>query len=233
MLLFGGTGMGKSVALRNMILHCIQHSEDIKFFGIDLLKLEFKPFASYHDVTPGIALDLRSAYDLLANVFSELQTRYTQMNQEGVNHFTKLVPKIPAYLVLIDEAYSLLSAPDYGPTDTPETRALKEDITALVSRIVRLGRAAGVYLVLSSQQPLNLLSLELRNQFSTLYLTLRLDPESSLEWFDSSIASEIPRPNRGRGLTSFYNQQSIIQGYYVSHKDIHQAIAHKTHQTPS
>lgn len=107
------TGGGKSVLQRNVVFHVIAHAKEIKFFGIDLKQVELSPYAKYSNAVLKVATDLTNAVGILNTAQEEMNRRYSEMKNKGVNNFLDLDSPGPALLVMVDEAGELLdtSAP--------------------------------------------------------------------------------------------------------------------------
>jgi hypothetical protein len=112
-LLTHNTGGGKSVLERNVVFHCISHSKQIKFLGIDLKRVELSAYKKYTDAVLGIATTLEDAVEILRFAQETMMNRYAEMEEAGQNNFLDMENAGSALLVMIDEAGELLdtSAP--------------------------------------------------------------------------------------------------------------------------
>lgn len=216
MLVCGGTGGGKSVLQRNIINHIIQHSDDIKFLGIDLKRVELKPFGKYDDAVLGVATELEDGVDVMRYGYDEMMRRYTEMENLGVNHFRDLPEKIPALLIMVDEAYMFM-APSGVKTDEGKAEdELHGESVTLIGKIARLGRAAGVHLVLATQRPdAKVIYGEIKENLSARYTAGRMKTTASLMVLDTDTATRIPGNIKGRGVVSFNGEEQFIQGYFA------------------
>lgn len=138
-LLVGGmSGRGKTVFLQTVLQHVNRWSDQWQAFAFDPKESEFftttdSPIVSSHTDT----------LLLLEQVEAEMHRRYSQMAQNSVNHYSDLSESTPAIMVLIDEVWALFYKED----------AFSAEVGRVLGRITRLGRAAGVQVVLSSQRP--------------------------------------------------------------------------------
>lgn len=101
------TGGGKSVLQRNVVFHVIAHARQIKFFGIDLKKVELSAYRPYSPVLY-IATTLEDAVQVLTTAQDLMMSRYAEMEENHVNNFLDLDSPGSALLVMVDEAGELL-----------------------------------------------------------------------------------------------------------------------------
>ncbi len=150
MVIAGQTGCGKSFLLHSLIMALsIKYSPDeLKFFLIDLKGAEFKQYDTYklpHAEFVAINGNPEFGLHVLRVVSRKMQERNDEFKAKGVERlpeYRKLYPNVvmPRYFIIIDEYQRMLS----GGGSSREARFLIEDI-------VKVGRALGFNLVLSSQ----------------------------------------------------------------------------------
>lgn len=210
-LVCGSTGGGKSVFQRNIIFHCIQNPDEWRFLGIDLKRVELTQFKKYEDVVLGIAVTLEDGVEVMRFARDEMMSRYEMMENLGITHFKDSPNPPPALMVMIDEAYIFMSAEG----KTGETRDLHIEATDLVGEIARLGRAAGVHLVVATQRPdAKVIYGEIKANLTTAYAAGRLNSTASGMILDSSSGTRIPGNIKGRGIVSVHGREEHIQGYF-------------------
>lgn len=216
MLVCGTSGGGKSVLQRNIIFHCIQHADEMKFLGVDLKRVELKPFAKYDEAVLGIAVELEDGVEILRYGNDQMMERYTQMEEQGVNHFNDLPGKMPALLIMVDEAYMFM-APSGVKTDEGKAEdALHGEATTIIGKIARLGRAAGVHLVIATQRPdAKVIYGEIKENLAVRYMAGRAKTTASLMVLDSDAGTRVPSGIKGRGVVSFDGSEEFIQGYFA------------------
>lgn len=214
MLVCGTSGGGKSVLQRNIIFHCIQHADEMKFLGVDLKRVELKPFAKYDEAILGVAVELEDGVEILRYGNDQMMERYTQMEEQGVNHFKDLPDKMPALLIMVDEAYMFM-APSGVKTDEGKAEdALHGEATTIIGKIARLGRAAGVHLVIATQRPdAKVIYGEIKENLAVRYMAGRAKTTASLMVLDSDTGTRVPGGIKGRGVVSFDGNEEFIQGY--------------------
>lgn len=215
MLVCGTTGGGKSVLQRNIIFHVLQHSDDIKFLGVDLKRVELSAFAKYEDAVLGIATTLEDGVEVMRYGRDEMMRRYEEMENLGVTHFNDLPEKMPALLIMVDEAFMFMS-PEGVKTDEGKARdELHGEAVTIIGEIARLGRAAGVHLLLATQRPdASVIRGEIKANLLARYAAGRMQSTPSLMVLDSDGATRVP-DIRGRGVVSFNGQEEYIQGYFA------------------
>lgn len=167
-LVFGGTGSGKGVLLRQIAAAAITRGHDV--YVIDPVRQAL----NFRDICPwlaGTVTDLTAAATTLESLLVETSRRTEMMTEHRTWHWSDLPDVVRAtegiwpITVIIDE-YSALTAP-YIPTskaardalDPAELRELQEaDETASrilsnVRKIVQRARYAGIHVVTGTQRP--------------------------------------------------------------------------------
>ena len=147
LLVIGPTGSGRTIPVRSMVLRALAN-HTWRACLIDLKRTEFHGFHG-HPAVLSIASDLSAAVDMLRACEDEMQQRYVAMHAKSVSHFAHLANVPKRLLIVIDEAYPLFNG---KPGGQDEALALQSRI--LMESVARLGRAAGVHLVVSSARPL-------------------------------------------------------------------------------
>jgi hypothetical protein len=236
-LLAGPTGSGKSVLQRSVIFHCIQHNDMWNFVGVDLKRVELSQYRDYKRTVKAIAVDLESAADLIREVERNMMERFTLMEEHGVDHFTKLRdergkhPK--AIMLMVDEAYALLS-PEGSKSEEGKARdQLHAECVTMLGSIARLGRAAGVHMLIATQRPdAAVIPGELRNNLETRIAAGRLNSTASGMILDSGAGTRIPAI-KGRGMLFFLGEYITFQGYFADKTWINAWLEGHKEQEPS
>lgn len=151
LLIAGTTGSGKSVTQRTLLMHVLQ-SPEWRIALVDPKRVELAAYRNHKHVV-AVATELEESVELIENVEKEMQGRYLKMQSEQVNFFKNLKSPPPALLLMVDETYALL-APEKIKSDEGKARdEMHARITLLIGSIARLGRAAGVHMILATQRP--------------------------------------------------------------------------------
>ena len=157
-LLVGGmSGGGKSVFLRQLLTWLVLHRQpsslrlvllDFKS-GVELVRFGQLPHAVQETVT-----ETEDAEFALRRVIGEIDARMAAMVEAQVVDLDAWEaagePPMPRWVVVCDELARLTIG---NAGETREERASRERTTALLCDIARLGRAAGVHLVVCTQRP--------------------------------------------------------------------------------
>ncbi|CAB3752436.1 FtsK/SpoIIIE domain-containing protein [Paraburkholderia humisilvae] len=145
-LLVGGTtGSGKSVCLHSFILSLLSlHGPDsLQLALIDPKQVEFKPYEKLRNLYRGeVATEAATAKEMLAELVTEMEARYSLFNRIGVANIPearKKGQKIPSIVVFIEELADLVM--------------VDKNIEPLLERLAQKARAAGIHLVLATQRP--------------------------------------------------------------------------------
>lgn len=221
-LVGGTTGSGKSVLQRNIIFHCIQHNYMWRFLGVDLKRVELGPFKKYETTVMGIAAELEDGVEIVRYAQRVMNTRYTQMEEAGVNHFTKLIDpktgktKERALLIMVDEAAMFMGSENVKTDEGKARDELHGEAVGIIGALARLGRAAGIHLLLATQRPdATFIPGETKNNLDVRIAAGRLDSTPSSMILDNGAATMLPGHIKGRGLIRYAGMNQEFQGYYA------------------
>lgn len=90
-LCVGSTGGGKSVTLRNVIFHCIEHNNKISVGLIDIKQTEFYPFKGMNGVV-AVANSVQEGAELLRIARVVMYSRNKKMQKIGLNDVADYKP---------------------------------------------------------------------------------------------------------------------------------------------
>ncbi len=220
MLIAGPTGSGKSVIQRNIIAHCVQHSDMWEFIGVDLKQVELSSYEDYPGVKR-IVFDKEEGVDALKMASFIMDKRYEKLMAAGLNSFTSLPDAPKAIMIMVDEAFEFMS-PSAGE------EALIEEAKFIIGRIARLGRAAGIHMVVAMQRPdAKVLFGEIKNNFTARYAAGYMGATPSFRLMDSDAATDVEADVKGRGVVSFNDGTHHLQAYFTSVNWIDEWLASK------
>lgn len=135
-LIAGATGSGKSVLVNSLLARLIMGKTpaSAQLILIDPKRVELFPLRSlphcigYADTPQGAAFELSKAVNLM-------NARYTQMQAQGVKNYQGA-----AVYIIIDEYADLIVT-------------AKKQVEPLITRLIQLGRAANIHLIIATQRP--------------------------------------------------------------------------------
>lgn len=226
-LVTGTTGGGKSTIQRNIIFHCIQHSDRWRFLGIDVKKVELSQYVEYDPVVMGIGTSVADGLEIIRYANEEMMNRYEQMKENKVNHFSNLAEVPYALMVMVDETYMFLAqSPAKSNEEVKEENEMKGEASKLIGDIARLGRAAGVHLVLATQRPdATVIYGELKQNLALRVAAGRADTIASQMTLDNDNATRLPGNIKGRGYMQVFGEGEQFQGYFAEEDWIDKFIA--------
>lgn len=139
-LIGGATGGGKSVLLNSIAISLLfKHTpETLRFVIIDPKQVEFASYRNLPHLLRPVVTDPYRAIDTLASVCELIDKRYKAMASHGAKNAVEM--GLPSVVVMIDELADLIILG-------------KHPVEAAIVRIAQLGRAAGVHLIVATQQP--------------------------------------------------------------------------------
>lgn len=205
-----------STIQRNLIFHCIQHSDRWSFLGVDVKRVELKPYKQYDSAVVGIATNVEDGVEICRFARDEMMDRYEKMEDLGVNHFLDLPNPPKALMVMIDESYMFL-APSGIKTDEGKAEdEIKGEASKILGDIARLGRASGVHLVLATQRPdAKVIYGELKQNLAARIAAGRMDSIASSMTLDNENATRLPGGIKGRGFYQQFGEGEQFQGYFA------------------
>lgn len=135
LLIAGETGSGKSVMLRSILTFLIQRGSRVQLHLADMKRSEFHLFRG---VANSVMTEKKDVKKCVGWFHKQMELRGDLLDQHELSHIDEL-PDRPDYLVLCIDEFSILR-------NEKETLEQLQDISAL-------GRALGVFLILSTQRP--------------------------------------------------------------------------------
>ena len=208
-LMVGRTGSGKSTVIRTLFAHCLTHSKQWEFNGIDLKNVELAPYKQFARTVGSIVHTVDDAFQLVNDLVSRMEMRYDQMGKEGVNRYIDLKTPVRAVLLVVDESTMLMGWSD--------DEYYKTHAQANISKLLRLGRAAGIHLLFSTQNvDNNLFSGEMRNNITTRIAMGRLTASESALLLSTPAATRVQGNVRGRGIFSNFDEEYPFQAAFTS-----------------
>lgn len=205
-----------SVIQRNIVFACIMRPESWRFIGIDLKKVELSGYRKYSDVVLGIATVLEDALICLRFAQETMMKRYTEMEELQINDFKDLPNPGQSLLVMVDEAGELLSPVPGKSDEAKEAQSMVDEAQNIIGSIARLGRAAGVHLVIATQRPdAKLLPGELKANLPVRICAGSVDGTASGMILDSPEGTRVKSNPRGRAYVLNHQSGEHVQGFFA------------------
>lgn len=181
LLVAGETGSGKSVTLRSILTTLIRSTGKMDLYCADLKRSEFHLFRG---IAREVVMDAASLHRVLLKLRKEMQRRGDLLDKEGLAHVDDLPEsKRPNYIVLAIDEVSLLK---------------KHECMDIVEEISAIGRALGVYLILSMQRPdADVLDGKLKNNLTVRMAFRHADEINSRITIGSGEAANIKQSQKG------------------------------------
>ena len=217
-LIAGTTGSGKSTFLNALICSVIQNPpSENQFVMIDPKRgVELTPYNGIPHMARPVVTDAGEAVSALEDAAKEMDRRYDLITASGVKKLSEYNEKsespLPRLIVVIDELADLMTAAG-------------KKAEASVVRIARMGRAAGVHLIVATQRPtVKVITGQIKaNIPSRIAFRVASHLESRII-LDEGGAEKLA----GKGDMLFHppdGRTVRLQGCYARLKDIQSAIA--------
>lgn len=204
-----------SVLQRNMVFHTIQHNDRWRFLGVDLKRVELTPYNKYKKTVMGIATEIDQGLEVLKYAYNEMMDRYKMMEGVGVNNVMDLEDPPYCILLMIDEATMFLGTSGSKTDEGKAEDGMKGEAADLVGKVLRLGRASGIHMVIAMQRPdAVVLRGEFKANMDVRLAAGRMDSTPSSMILDSGEAVNLPGI-RGRGLIRVGGGLEVFQGYFA------------------
>lgn len=202
-----------SVLQQNIIFSCLLRPEYWVLLGIDLKRVELTRFRQYG---VKVAVEVDTAVEFLRFAQAVMMKRYERMEECGVNNFMNLPEKTQALMVMIDE-FGELSVPLGIKTEEGKMiDELKSEACMIVGSIARLGRAAGVHIVIATQQPrADIIASETRDNLGVRIGCGPLKPAASTMLLNSGIGQRIHAKPQGGIYVQIHGHGNMAQGFYA------------------
>lgn len=207
-----------SVVQRNIVFGCIMRPDFWTFAGIDLKRVELSWLRNYSHVVLGVGTELDVAVEILRLASQIMMKRYDDMEKMQVNDFKDIPGNNKYFLVMIDEAGELLGQAKGQGEEIKIQNALKGEAQQLIGSIARLGRAAGVHLLVATQRPdAELIPGETRNN---LHYRINCGPTgstaSSMILDGSTEGMKVKSNPRGRLYLRIHRRGNHGQGFFAN-----------------
>jgi hypothetical protein len=206
MLVAGATGGGKSVFFKQALVGLLKSSEHIQLYLLDLKRgVDMKPFEELKNVR--IAKEMMPAVAVLQSIVDEMERRFVFLEKNGLTEIESKRDKLDRIVVGIDEASVLFTI----EKNSKATREMAENARELTDKIAKLGRAAGIHVILATQKVVKE-TIDTRVQTNiNARMCFRVNTiQSSMTVLGNKKAAELPEI-KGRGIWSVGSRDVIVQ----------------------
>lgn len=194
LLVAGETGSGKSAALRSILTTLIRNVDNLDLYCADLKRSEFHLFKG---IAQAVVYETHEVLALVIMLRLEMKRRGDILEAAGVAHVDDLEDPLNYIILAVDEVALLKK---------------EKDIMQGIEEISTIGRALGVYLVLSMQRPdAQVLDGKLKQNLTVRMALKHADGINSRITIDSVDAANIKDSEKGRMVLKL-NGLRYVQG---------------------
>ncbi|MCT7971405.1 DNA translocase FtsK [Laspinema olomoucense] len=147
-LVGGTTGSGKSEFLRSLLLSLLHRNQPshLKIALVDPKRVTFPEFEGMRWLLSPIVKESEQAIALMAELVSDMETRYRQFESAGCNDITSYNRKaqnpLPRIVCIFDEYADFMAE-----------KQIRADLELSIKRLGAMARAAGIHLIIATQRP--------------------------------------------------------------------------------
>lgn len=205
-LIAGSSGNGKSWFQKQLLIGLLKSSEYLQLYLIDLkLGVEMKAFEKLSNVH--IAKNEVGAIQTLRAVEREMDRRFQYFESKGYIEIDCKRDKLDRIVVLVDEASDLFTIVRTSE-DKGEYAVMARNLS---DRIAKLGRAAGIHLILGTQKVVKeTIDTRVQSNMTARMIFRTNTGPASVTVLGSNIANELPQVP-GRGIWSVGSKDIIVQ----------------------
>lgn len=223
-LIGGEPGAGKSAAL-SLLVATAAMDATTKLWLLDGKMVELAAWASCAERSVGVSGE--EAIEVLRELQSEMEDRYTRLLAEGRRKVTRL-DGLPLHVVVCDELAFYLTLSD---------RKQRTEFADVMRDLVSRGRAAGIIVIAATQKPSSdIIPTSLRDLFGFRWAMRCNTPQASDTILGSGwaslgfTASQIPGASRGVGYLLAEGEEPVLhRAYYLDDHDVDELARRAAH----
>lgn len=206
MLVAGATGGGKSYFFKQLLVSLLKCSDHIQLYLIDLKRgVEMRPFDILNNVK--VVKENIDAVILLEAVVKEMDRRFKILEDIKVQEINPKRDKLDRIFVGIDEASELFIVSKTSKEAKDNANRARE----LTDKIAKLGRAAGIHLILATQKVVKeTIDTNVQTNINARVIFRVNTMASSMTVLGNKKAAELPQI-KGRAIWSVGSQDIIVQ----------------------
>jgi hypothetical protein len=228
-LVGGESGSGKSTWLNAALAALLEaHTpQELQVALLDPKEVEFQAYRGVPHLFAPLATEVGDASLLTARLIAELDRRRALFSRAGakslLRYNQRTGDRLPLILLIVDEV-----------TDIALATGLKSPFYTDLIRLTSKGRAFGLGILLATQNPkAEVLNTLIRGNMSTRISFRVATAEHSRVILGESGAQTLPRTIRGRLMARLDSKLDVLQGFYITDKEIAQLTAGLRGSRPS
>lgn len=158
LLVAGGTGSGKSVAVNDMLIGLLmcRKPDRLRLLMVDPKRVEFTSYDNLPHLLNPVVVEPKKVVFTLRWAKMEMERRYQQLQKYGVRNIGEYnnrvdhpladrdnpINRLPFIVLIIDELADLMNDP-----------AVRAEIETPIAALTAKARAAGIHLIIATQRP--------------------------------------------------------------------------------
>ena len=242
LLVAGTTGSGKSVCLHTIITNLLltKSPKELRFILIDPKMTELRRYSPVphllHDVIYSPETAAMESARALQGAVKEMYRRLSlleSIDADNISYYNAKMkelgkPVLPRIVIVIDEFETLM---DIDVRKNKELKQIKEDLEKALKILVKLGRVAGIHLIIATQRPAaENVDKSIRDNLPTRICFRVMDAVSSLTVLGQSGAGGEKLQGNGDFLTPMINpitkRSELVHGQavFVSKDEIRNVV---------
>lgn len=218
-LIGGPAGSGKSILINNLLMPVLQRPDEWQVAAVDLLKVESAHLTKRQENVYGLAFNLDEVVTLFQRLTETVAERLSLMERQGVNSFKELDSKVPAIMVVLDEATFFLNERGGSSEEAIIHDQKVRTARVLLQSLIKVCKTAGVQIIMVTQRlDSPVLSGEFLSRFSNRIAVGPLDREESRHIIMTDAATQNV-VNPGRALLLREGKLTSLQIFDVRQSD--------------
>mgnify|MGYP000014272701 FL=1 len=215
LVIAGTTGGGKSSFFKQTLVELLNSSNHLQMYLVDLKGgLEFSDFKKSPNAK--IVKSMEDAVTILELICAEMSKRFNYLERGGYKSIIPKRDKLDRIVVAVDEASVLYANRDKNSFDYELSLQARE----MTDRIAKLGRAAGIHLILATQKvSKETISTSIQENISARMCFKMNTLQGSLALLGDKSAMDLPAI-AGRGIWMHGNDSFIVQAPYIEDSEI-------------
>ena len=225
LLVAGASGGGKSFFVKQLLIGLLKSSEHVQLYLLDLKKgVEVKVFERLENVF--IAKNSVSAIETLDAVVTEMDRRFEYLEKHGYTEMDSKRDRMDRIVVLVDEASELFTL----VRSSKAIRASAESALDLADKIAKLGRVAGIHLILATQKVVKeTIDTRVQTNINARMIFRVNTAAGSMTVLGNKMAADLPEI-QGRGIWSVGSQDLIVQTPKLDNEEVASEVSELLHK---